>query len=107
MGQALVVASIVLVALWVAAPLFGKSRITPHYDEEKLNDLLERKEAVYRSILDLEYDFETGKAAEGDYFILRTQLETEAIGILRESDHPWAADDLELEIAAARARLKK
>lgn len=107
MGAALAAALLVLAALWVAAPLFGKSRITPHYDEDKLNDLLERKEAVYRSILDLEYDFKTGKAAEADYSIMRAQLEAEAIGILRESDHPWAADDLELEIAAARARLKK
>lgn len=93
------------VGLWVAAPLRGhhRSLVTP--DQESA-DLVEAKEAIYRSILDLEFDLKTGRAVPEQYAAMRRQLEAEAVSILRRLEQTPSPDDiLEVEIAAARRRL--
>ena len=112
--------------LWVLEPLRGPRRALPagSPDEARWKELVEAKHAVYRSILDLEFDRSVGKVAEEDYGILRHQHEAEALALLHEMDAmtsaaagssrpgeaPEAArgpeDTLEAEIAAARERLR-
>jgi hypothetical protein len=93
-------------------------------DDGKWKELVDAKHAVYRSIIDLEFDRSVGKVAEEDYGILRHQHEMEALAILHEMDAMAAAadaaadatgtpspevapqDTLEAEIAAARERLR-
>jgi len=112
--------------LGILQPLRGARRVTPPggVDDGKWKELVDAKHAVYRSILDLEFDRSVGKVAEEDYGILRHQHEMEALAILHEMDAMAAAadaaadatgtsspegapqDTLEAEIAAARERLR-
>ena len=46
--------------------------------------LLERKEAVYENLRDLNFEYKAGKFPESDYQGMKTALETEAAGILAE-----------------------
>jgi hypothetical protein len=107
-------------ALWILQPLRRPRRVTPPggVEDAKWKELVDAKHAVYRSIIDLEYDRSVGKVAEEDYGILRHQHEVEALALLREMDAMAAAagaagtpppqgapqDTLEAEIAAARER---
>ena len=109
--------------LWILQPLRRSGRVTPPggVDDAKWKELVDAKHAVYRSILDLEFDRSVGKVADEDYGILRHQHELEALGLLREMDAMAAAadaagapsppeapqDTLEAEIAAARERLRR
>ena len=102
--------------IWILGPL-RSSRRQAHVEDARWKELVDAKHAVYRSILDLEFDQSVGKVSEADYRFLRRQHETEALEILGQLDalaasvsgrpapearHP---DDLEDEIAAARRRL--
>jgi hypothetical protein len=107
-------------ALWILQPLRRPRRVTPPggVEDAKWKELVDAKHAVYRSIIDLEFDRSVGKVAEEDYGILRHQHEVEALALLREMDAMAAAagaagapppqgapqDTLEAEIAAARER---
>jgi hypothetical protein len=118
------------IALWVLQPLRG-ARGGPAglpaggVDAGRWKELVDAKHAVYRSILDLEFDRSLGKVAEEDYGILRRQHELEALALLHEMDAmasaaagapaadpgvgPGPGDPeatLEAEIAAARERLR-
>lgn len=100
-------------ALWVVQPLRGRRvvRAGP-VDDVAWKELVDAKHAVYRSILDLEYDRSVGKVADEDYAILRRQQEGEALELLHQMDAMAASvagdpqDTLEAEIAAARERLR-
>jgi hypothetical protein len=108
--------------LWILQPLRRSGQVTPPggVEDAKWKELVDAKHAVYRSILDLEFDRSVGKVAEEDYGILRHQHEVEALALLREMDAMAAAaeaarapspqgaaqDTLEAEIAAARERLR-
>jgi hypothetical protein len=108
--------------LWILQPLRPARQVTPPggIDDAKWKELVDAKHAVYRSILDLEFDRSVGKVADEDYGILRHQHEVEALALLREMDamaatadaagaaSPQGApqDTLEAEIAAARERLR-
>ena len=111
--------------LWILQPLRLPRRVAPagSVDDARWKELVDAKHAVYRSILDLEFDRSVGKVAEEDYGILRHQHEAEALALLHEMDAmtsaaagsrpgeaPEAAlgpeDTLEAEIAAARERLR-
>jgi hypothetical protein len=118
------------VGLWILQPLRRPRRVTAPggVDDAKWKELVDAKHAVYRSILDLEFDRSVGKVAEEDYGILLHQHEMEALAILHEMDAMAAAadaagdragspaaapsppgapqDTLEAEIAAARERLR-
>ena len=54
--------------------------------EEKTRQmyLLERKEATYENLRDLNFEYKTGKLSEKDYAIQRASLEDEAAAILAE-----------------------
>ncbi len=50
----------------------------------RLTYLLERKEATYENLRDLNFEFKAGKLSEQDYAIQRASLEDEAATILAE-----------------------
>jgi hypothetical protein len=108
-------------ALWILQPLRARRMAgAGPPDDVRWKELVDAKHAVYRSILDLEFDRSVGKVADEDYAILRRQQEGEALGLLLEMDAMAAAagspatrpvvddpqDTLEAEIAAARERLR-
>lgn len=56
--------------------------------EEKTRQmyLLERKDATYENLRDLNFEYKAGKLSEQDYAIQRASLEDEAAAILAELD---------------------
>ena len=115
LAQVLAVAAVAALGIWVLRPLLGRRRGPAEPPDTHRAELLEAKHAVYRSILDLEFDHVVGKVAPADYEELRREHEQEAVGLLRELDETGTAgsdgrsdvetlDVLEREITAARRR---
>lgn len=71
------------------------------------DNLARQRAALYRQILELEFDFRTGKLAEADFREQSAGLLAEAAHLLERAEDPDRNLDrlLEEEIAAARARL--
>lgn len=113
MREQVLVALVTLGTLaWMARPLLGRRReLKGPGDDRRTADLLEEKQSVYRSIMDLELDHEMGKMGNEDYRQLRQQSKAEALGIIRELEGDASEETgqatLEEEIRAARARLRK
>lgn len=68
--------------------------------------LLERRNAVYAAIRELDFDYETGKVSDEEHARQRAQLVREGVAILKQLDRLEvavpAADPLEAAIAAMR-----
>lgn len=114
MTEELIVGLIALAfGVWIARPLLGRRRSLPSESaqDRRTADLMEEKQSVYRSILDLEMDHDMGKIDEDDYRQLRQQSKAEALGILHQLGTEDSAEadaaTLEDEIRAARARMRK
>ena len=72
----------------VGYPIFKKSGIRGRESgvNEALGELIHKKEAVYTSIKDLDFDYKTGKLSEDDYTELKERYELEALHILKDID---------------------
>ncbi|MEX2588480.1 MAG: hypothetical protein WD602_10890 [Actinomycetota bacterium] len=116
MTETLLVAAVALgLAAWTLKPLFDGSSTTPKDSggDPGLDDLVEAKGSVYRTIIDMELDYKMGKLEPKEYELMRNQSKGEALELIRKID---AAGDcaeqpgeltLEQEIEQARARLRK
>src|SRR5438445_11794662 len=77
-------------ALAVATLLFifyiqsDASDLAPH--RTKLDQLLERRDAIYDNLRDLRFEYRSGKYSEGDFEAMKTALENEAALVLAEID---------------------
>lgn len=117
MEQAVVLVACLVLAFWIIKPLLGRRRAPQAPPDPHTADLLEAKQSIYRSIIDLEMDLELGKISKENYRDLKQEGKAQALGIIRElappgdgGDPSSAADSqatLEDEIRAARARLRK
>ncbi|HXR34285.1 MAG TPA: hypothetical protein VN830_11290 [Verrucomicrobiae bacterium] len=58
------------------------SDLAPH--RTKLDQLLERRDAIYDNLRDLKFEYRAGKYSEGDYETMKTTLENEAAVVLTE-----------------------
>ena len=58
------------------------SDLAPH--RSKLDQLLERRDAIYDNLRDLKFEYRAGKYSEGDYETMKTTLENEAAVALAE-----------------------
>jgi hypothetical protein len=99
---------ILVFGIWITLPLVRPSAEQLAPVAEELNRLLEMKQAVYRSILDLEFDLKVGKVSREDHDLLRRRHEAEAVQIIRQLDAidgTEVTDLIEREIAEARKRL--
>lgn len=61
-----------------------ESDSTPH--RTKLDQLLERRDAIYENLRDLRFEFRAGKFSEKDYEEIKQSLEVEAARVLAEMD---------------------
>lgn len=117
-GTILGLAVFVLVVAFVVRPLVvgpsassrdryrarGRSALARRMDERA--ELLEKRNAVYTAIRELDFDHETGKVSDEDHARQRAELVREGVAILKgldrlEASAP-AADSLEAAIAAIR-----
>jgi len=89
---------------FVGYPIFKKSGIKGRESEvnEALGELIYKKEAVYTSIKDLDFDYRTGKLSEDDYKELKEKYEVEALHILKDID-----DSGKKKTTAEDARIKQ
>jgi len=58
------------------------SDLAPH--RTKLDQLLERRDAIYDNLRDLKFEYRSGKYSEGDYESMKNILENEAAMALTE-----------------------
>ena len=111
MIAALVVAAAALGLLaWVVAPLREGRRDDGPGPGAELDEATARKQAALVAIVDLENERAVGKLSDTDFEILRADYERRALTALREvdalRDSSVDEDELELEIAAVRERLR-
>ena len=52
----------------------------------KLDQLLERRDAIYDNLRDLRFEYRSGKYSDGDFEAMKTALENEAAQVLAEID---------------------
>jgi hypothetical protein len=90
----LAVLILVLLALFVAAPLRRSAAVEEireeAFDDPVIADLEARKEAKYREIRDAELDHAQGKLSDADWARADAQLRREAIEILKRLDEARA-----------------
>lgn len=73
--------------IFVIQPFLKKSPknlFENYYEETPLSELQAKKDALYQSIKDAEFDFKTAKLSDGDYDAVREKLEREAVAVLEE-----------------------
>ena len=58
------------------------SDLAPH--RTNLDQLLDRRDAIYDNLRDLKFEYRAGKYSEDDYEIMKTTLENEAAVVLTE-----------------------
>lgn len=100
---------IALGLLALAYPLFQPQKaenepVEP--SEEGLAGLLERRDAAYNAIRELEFDYSLGNITQEDYQVLLDRYQLRAATILKALDEGYAGWDEELE-GAVRARRAK
>jgi len=78
----------VLLALAALIFIFGV-RMEPSDSEPhrtRLDQLLERRDAIYENLRDLRFEYRAGKFSEKDYDEIRQSLEIEAARVLADMD---------------------
>jgi hypothetical protein len=56
----------------------------PH--RSRLDQLMERRDAIYENLRDLRFEYRAGKFSEGDFEEMKRALETEAARVLADMD---------------------
>lgn len=101
-----------LVALfYVLLPLLTKQPPLLQVEDDRLTDLLARKDSALRAIKELEFDHQVGKISEEDYQRFNERLRRQAIGLIQQLEKitPESAaldEQLEAEIAQWRQAQK-
>ena len=76
-----------VVSLYVVFPIVQAKTRFGNWQESSnhhAGDLIDRKEAIYAAIKDIEFDFEMGKLSKEDYEELRQQYKDDAVGLLKK-----------------------
>ena len=93
---------------YVAWPLLRSGATTAQLpDDDKLLDLVARKDTILRSIKELEFDYHMGKLSAEDFERFNQRLRQQAVGLLRQIEKvaPNMADlEQQLEAAIAQRR---
>ena len=82
LGACLALAVAVMLFVFYIQP--DASDLAPH--RTKLDQLLERRDALYDNLRDLRFEYRSGKYSEGDFEAMKTGLENEAALVLVEID---------------------
>jgi hypothetical protein len=92
---------------YVIWPLLKPGPAPIMVEDDRLTELLGRKDAVLKAIKDLEFDYHVGKLSEEDYQLYDQRLRRQAIGLLQQIEQvaPLSASlDSTLEMEIARRR---
>lgn len=103
-----VAALISLLAIYfTVSPLLKAGRATVVLEDDKLVELLGRKDALLRAIKELEFDYQVGKISQEDYQRLDQRLRRQAIGLIQQIEKvapATASLDEQLESIIAQFR---
>lgn len=116
-GLFLTLVLVVILALWVAAPLLSRRshRAADHTAQQEYERVVVNYERVLTNIRDLDEDFATGKIEHSDYQAEREAWIERGITLLRTMDAlternsaaSTVEDEIEARVAAHRARTTK
>jgi hypothetical protein len=109
-------AIVMIVAACVAQPFVARTRVKVSVEESPRDKLLAERAALYTTIRDLDFDFQTGKLLEADYRAMREKYMARGVEILKELDalpelrrepgaggrKPEAAEEIEAAVRAKR-----
>ncbi len=92
---------------FVVWPLLKPGPAPVMVEDDRLTELLGRKDAVTEAIKDLEFDYQVGKLSEEDYQLYDQRLRRQAVALLQQIEEvaPQSADmdaAMEAEIAQRR-----
>lgn len=98
------------VVLYVIRPLIDQRPAPIFIDDDRLTDLMTRKDVTLRAIKDLEFDYHVGKVSEEDFERFKQTLSQQAIGLIQQIEKiaPESSrldDAFEAEIARLRKTL--
>jgi hypothetical protein len=96
-----------LVVAYVIWPLLKAGPLLSLVDDDRLAELISRKDAVVRALKDLEFDLHVGKLNQAEYRRFEERLSRQAIGLLQQIEKivPESASlDAQLEEEIARLR---
>jgi hypothetical protein len=109
MWIALLIALVLALAAlaYVVWPLLRPGPAPVMVEDDRLTELLGRKDAVMLAIKELEFDYHVGKLSEEDYQLYDGRLRRQAVGLLQQIEQmaPMSAQldtTLEAEIASRR-----
>ena len=96
---------------FVVWPLLKPGPAPVMVEDDRLTELLGRKDAVLKAIKDLEFDYQVGKLSEEDYQLYDQRLRRQAVALLQQIEQvaPQSADidaAMEAEIAQRRRVLE-
>ncbi|RME58115.1 MAG: zinc-ribbon domain-containing protein [Caldilineae bacterium] len=96
------------VALFVVRPLLEKDMPEVLVEDDRLTELVSRKDATLRAIKDLEFDYLVGKVSEEDFQRFNERLRRQAMAYMRQIETlaPESAH-LDETLEAQIARLRK
>jgi len=92
---------------YVVWPLLRPGPAAVMVEDDRLTELLGRKDAVMQGIKDLEFDYRVGKLSEEDFQQYDQRLRRQAVGFLQQIEQvaPESADlDTTMEAAIAQRR---
>lgn len=82
LGACFALAAATLLFIFYIQP--DASDLAPH--RSKLDQLMERRDAIYDNLRDLRFEYRAGKYSESDYEAMKNSMETEAALVLAEID---------------------
>jgi len=82
----LILALIVLTALYIGRPLYDRKSATRHHLGSELSALLAERDRLLNAISELDFDHTLGKIPVEDYPIRRGQLVQRGVNVLRQLD---------------------
>ena len=82
LGACFALAAATLLFIFYIQP--DASDLAPH--RSKLDQLMERRDAIYDNLRDLRFEYRAGKYSEADFEAMKTAMETEAALVLAEID---------------------
>jgi hypothetical protein len=105
LGYVIIFGLVIGACYWIIHPLLREEdlqdNITPQ-PEDVLEKLKNKKDGVYATIKELEFDLSMGKLSEEDFNILKQQYLQEAAGYMEEMDKPPVARKLLLRVDFVR-----
>ena len=78
----------IILAAYIAFPFYQSRKQKLSFAvNHRAEDLEVRKDELYSTLKDIDFDFQMGKLSEADYKALREQYKSEAIDLLKELDN--------------------